>query len=401
MEIDGLRVTVAGAGIGGLPAALLLAGAGAEVTVLERVPEPGAVGAGILLQPNGLAVLYGLGLGDALSRAAFRTGGSGGVADETGRPLVEVELPDFGDGLDHVLALHRAHLHAVLLAAVRDAPRVTLRPGAEVTGAGPGGTVTFSGPEGDGTLDADLVVGADGVHSVVRRAGGFGAEVKPTGRRYLRVIGPGTGLGIAGERWTRLGLFGGAPVGDDTYVFADISAPPVAAALAARDLDALSNAWGRVLPQAGRALARVASFDDLLINEVTRVDCERWSDGRLVLLGDAAHAMAPNLGQGANSAIVDAAVLTIELARHDSAGAALAAYTARRRPAVRRVQGMADVLARLSAVRNPALRRGRDAVLRLAGKAGGGDGRVRAIQQEDPARLAAAVRGLTEGTPAA
>jgi salicylate hydroxylase len=134
MDLDGLRVTVAGAGIGGLPAALLLAGAGAEVTVLERVPEPGAVGAGILLQPNGLAVLYGLGLGDALSRSAFRTGGSGGVADETGRPLVEVELPDFGDGLDHVLALHRAHLHAVLLAAVRDAPRVTLRPGAEVTG---------------------------------------------------------------------------------------------------------------------------------------------------------------------------------------------------------------------------------------------------------------------------
>src|SRR4051812_49521032 len=101
MDIGHLGVVVAGAGIGGLTAALLLAEAGTTVTLLERVPELGAVGAGILLQPNGLAVLYGLGLGDALSRSAFRTGGAGGGAGEGGRPPVHAVLPPLRGGVDH------------------------------------------------------------------------------------------------------------------------------------------------------------------------------------------------------------------------------------------------------------------------------------------------------------
>jgi 2-polyprenyl-6-methoxyphenol hydroxylase-like FAD-dependent oxidoreductase len=99
------------------------------------------------------------------------------------------------------------------------------------------------------------------------------------------------------------------------------------------------------------------------VHEVLRVDCARWCDGRLALLGDAAHAMAPNLGQGANSALVDAAVLLDELRRSATPDGALAAYDARRRPAVRRVAETAARLGRLAEATNPVARAVRDRVL--------------------------------------
>lgn len=126
---------------------------------------------------------------------------------------------------------------------------------------------------------------------------------------------------------------------------------------------------------------------------MTRVDCARWHDGRLVLLGDAAHAMAPNLGQGANSALVDAVALREALAAGDDPSPALAAYEARRRPAVRRIQDAAAVLARLGELR-PALLRGiRDGAMRHVLSRLGADGSFRQSMQEDPAWLERSARG--------
>jgi 2-polyprenyl-6-methoxyphenol hydroxylase-like FAD-dependent oxidoreductase len=107
----------------------------------------------------------------------------------------------------------------------------------------------------------------------------------------------------------------------------------------------------------------VSSFDDLLINTVRRVDCRRWFSGRLVLLGDAAHAMAPNLGQGANSALVDGVVLAEELAGAWSLADALARYDKRRRRLARRVQTMAGILQRLCGIEQVTILRVRDALL--------------------------------------
>jgi len=133
--------------------------------------------------------------------------------------------------------------------------------------------------------------------------------------------------------------------------------------MARRDLPALLDVWNRTLPAAAGLLTKVSSVDDLLINTVRRVDCRHWFSGRLVLISDAAHAMAPNLGQGANSALVDTVILADQL--RVTAEEAAQRYDRIRRPAVRRVQDVAGVLQSLCALGSP-LAHVRDAVLAVS-----------------------------------
>jgi len=384
-----------------MAAAVLLARAGAEVTLLERAAQIRAVGAGILLQPNGLAVLYGLGLDEPLHRAGQRVAAVT-VRGPDGRSITELAVPDFGSGLDHHLAVRRSALHAALLDAVRAEPRVTCRPGVEVVAADRWGTVGIGG-HADAVraavgerLVADLVVGADGVRSAVRDRVAFGARVRRSGDVYVRGLVPMADPGRPGESWTPLGIFGGAPVDAGTrYFYASATAPAVRAAVAARDLDALRTAWRGGLPDAGQVLEAVGSFDELLVNDVVLVRCARWHAGRRVLLGDAAHAMAPTAGQGANSALVDAAVLVAELSAAETVPAGLAGYTARRRRAVHAVQTRADRLTRVAHLRSPLARRLRDAALGALGRRPGAAERIVCdAQQEDRAALLALVGGI-------
>src|SRR5688572_29334187 len=379
MVLSGLTVTICGGATGGCAAALLLARAGARVTLLERVAEPRAIGAGIAIAENGLAVLESLGLHDALAAA---------------RPVTEVRIVDaLGRTLlaprgapPRAVMLRRSTLQGMLLDAVAKEPGIECRFGVEVTRASPLGEVTLRDGAGETTERADLVIGADGVHSRVRDGGAFGARVRRTGLRYVRMLLSGD-VATGTEAWTPAGLFGAFPVDGGTYAFASCGTPECSAALDARDLDAFRGAWARAYPAATRILASLTSFDELIQNEVIRVDCDRWSDGRMVLLGDAAHAMAPNLGQGANSALVDAAVLLDELRKAATLPEALVAYERRRRPAVRRVAAASAQLGRMAEATNPAIRWLRDRILMPIAMQFSSDRSIAMVMQEPSSRL--------------
>jgi 2-polyprenyl-6-methoxyphenol hydroxylase-like FAD-dependent oxidoreductase len=362
------HAVVVGAGIGGLAASLVLSRIPTRVTLVERAQRPSEVGAALALQPNGMAVLDRLGLLPAVNAVSARIDRMD-IRSVTGRRLLTAGMPDLGGGLDHAIAVRRTELHRLLLEAVAGVASIDSRFGCTAVSADPSGAVTItsaaeSGADsGSTSLRADVIVGADGVNSAIRSTGGFMSRVSP-GSSYVRAIVSGQVSPWFEEYWTPLGSFGQAPLGGDlVYFWAAAHVAAAADAVSRRDLDAFGQEWRQVLPAAADLLERVTSFDDLLVNTVSRVDCRRWFSGRLVLLGDAAHAMPPNLGQGANSALVDGVILAEELVGTSSVEDALLRYDKRRRPRARRVQRTAEMLQRLCGVERVAALRARDALL--------------------------------------
>jgi 2-polyprenyl-6-methoxyphenol hydroxylase-like FAD-dependent oxidoreductase len=393
MSLGGKHVAVVGAGIGGAATALLAARAGARVTLLERDATPRTARAGILLHPNALAVLYGLDLDERLARCGTRVTALR-VADAAGRTILDVPVPSFGAGLDHALVVRRSDLLAALLDLLAAERGVECVFGSEVVGATADGEVTYRSRGARRTLVADAVVGADGAHSAVRRQSGIAARAV-RGLRYVRGIGAELPLAGLTEFWTEHGIFGVAPLPHGTYFYASAAAAVLADALAARDVARFADRWASALPIAAEVLAGVA-FDDLVVTEAVRVDADAWTTGRIVLVGDAAHAMAPNLGQGAGSALADAAVLVSELARADDTRTALARYEVRRRPVVRPVQDIADWLGWLSDLTPATVRELRDGAVHLLGRWLLGEVGMRLVEQQDPVWLRLAAENPTE-----
>jgi 2-polyprenyl-6-methoxyphenol hydroxylase-like FAD-dependent oxidoreductase len=286
----------------------------------------------------------------------------------------------------------RAALQCALQAAMLATPGITLTHDATVEAVTRDGLVRVRhGASGQcEVLHADLVLGADGVHSRVRGSGAFGATVERTGFHYMRALSP-LPSPDAVEAWTSAGIFGmlpvALPVGSGSYLYASCSTPELALAIKTADLALFRDAWRRAFPAGAALLDSFTTFDDLLIHEVIRVSCTTWYDGRMVLLGDAAHAMAPNLGQGGNSALVDAVVLAECLQVAASLEQALAQYTTRRMPAVQRVADTSARLGQISEWTHPALRWLRDRVLMPIAGRGDSSRMLKVLLQEDPAWL--------------
>ena len=359
---------VVGAGIGGLAASLALSQVARRVTFVERAERPSEVGAALALQPNGMAVLDRLGLLSAVEAIGARIDRMD-IRSVTGRMLLTAGMPDLGGGLDHAIAVRRTDLHRLLLQAVAGVASIDKLFGWTAVSADPSGAVRITASAlngralGSTSLRADLIVGADGVNSAVRSTGGFVSRVS-SGSSYVRTIVSGRASPWFEEYWTPLGSFGLAPLdGDQIYFWAAAHVGAAAEAMSRRDLRAFRQAWRLALPTAADLLDRVSSFDDLLVNTVRRVDCRRWISGRLVLLGDAAHAMAPNLGQGANSALVDAVVLAEELTSAPSVKDALVRYDKRRRRLARRLQKTAEMLQGICGIERGMTMRARDTLL--------------------------------------
>lgn len=329
-----LPILVAGAGPGGLVAALALQRVGWPVRVLERAPVLRAAGAGLTLQANATRMLAALGLADAV-RAVGEPLRVGRIENARGDTLGALAMGEAaGRWGQPGVAVHRAALSGVLEAAL---PPGTLRCGAGVASVEPGADeVTVRLDDGSAIRGAALV-GADGIASTVREAVVPGQPIRYAGYTCWRGVAPvprPLGDGVMVERWGPGRRFGVVPLdAERTYWFATENAAPGGADGADPRAELLARFADFAEPV--RALLSATPPDAVLRNDVVDLaPLPRWTAGRVTLLGDAAHAMTPNMGQGACQAIEDAVVLGSQLASAAGAEvpAALAAYEARRRP---------------------------------------------------------------------
>ncbi|MCR8941135.1 FAD-dependent monooxygenase [Streptomyces sp. OUCMDZ-4982] len=371
------HAVVAGGGIGGLTAAVALSRRGWRVTVCERAPVLTGIGAGIVLAPNALRALDSIGLGAAVSEGEPLAGAlglrtpDGAWLSRTGATASRYGLP--------ARAVHRGFLIDALAAAL---PPDALHLGVPVSGVDDDGdAVVVRTPEGE--LRADAVVAADGLRSVLR------GQLFPRhpGPRYAgetgwRAVLSGTGLPAlsAAETWGRGERFGIVPLVDGrVYVYATaVTGPGTRPADHLAELIRRFGAWHDPIPallerleqstRPGPDRVRILHHD---FHELA-APLPRFHSGRVALLGDAAHAMTPNLGQGGCQAIEDAVVLAHLLAGDTDVPAALAAYTEARHGRTTRISRSSrrvGDLARLSrplavSVRNFAVRATPSAVTR-------------------------------------
>jgi salicylate hydroxylase len=349
-----LRVAVIGAGIGGLAAACALRTRGFEVAVYERAPSLGEVGAGLQLGPNAVKVLRALALETALRQLAFEPTNIVSLAWDDAHlrfrePLKAIATTKFGAPY---LMVHRADLHRLLCekfpadAIHLDAPCI------QVASMKGGAAATFA----DGSaVEADVIVGADGINSAVRE-NLFGVQpARYTQQMAWRCIVPiacvptevGPGRAVAVGRDEYVGW-----IGPEGHV---ICYPIRSGELYNIFAGHVSEEWVEeswVVPSSvAELLAAYRGWNEALLAMLGNVEqcfkwgirdrdpLPHWTRGRITLLGDAAHPMMPTLAQGAAMALEDAYAVARNLARHGAdPERGLKAYESERLPRARAVQ---------------------------------------------------------------
>jgi 2-polyprenyl-6-methoxyphenol hydroxylase-like FAD-dependent oxidoreductase len=357
---------VVGAGPAGLVAAIALRHAGIDAIVCERAVAGSDAGSGLTLWPNAMKALDHVGAAEAVRRVGAPCDGismrnaRGRVLDRTPRRLLEERFGGTG------FALHRAELLEALAGVL--GPGV-LRFETACVGVEQDSEVAAVRLEDGTRLRADVVIGADGIGSLVRRAIFGSCKLRYAGYPVWRAVTP---FELAGaERTGTLTLGRGAQFGlfpmtsGRVYWFAALDAEEGTAptgAAAKRLLLERFGAWhdpiDRVLEATGDAAIVASDVHEL---EPLR----RWSLGRVTLVGDAAHAGAPALGQGACQAIEDAVVLAHCLRGHRRVDAAFADFERRRLGRANRTVREARAMSRVGQWRSPLACRARDALIRL------------------------------------
>jgi 2-polyprenyl-6-methoxyphenol hydroxylase-like FAD-dependent oxidoreductase len=357
-SLEGMRAIVVGAGIGGLAAAIALERAGVEPIVIERAPELREAGFGLVVSANAVAALRSLGLRDGVAARGTRVRRAE-VRNPGGDLLTRIDYEALGWETYGIL---RAELQLAMLEAV---PVERLRLATMCIGANEDGRVLLD--DGDAAV-ADIVIGADGIRSTVRRSL-FGEEpLRYGGHRAWRA-----GTHFEDERvrdrfvevWGVGGGFGFGPAGPGRVYWYCFEAVPERAPAPDRPRDEFLRrygAWFDPIP------ALIESTDPDAIEPTFTYDRRprrSWGRGRVTLLGDAAHPMKPNIGQGAAQALEDAVVLASCVAGRGLAEEALRAYERRRVRRANAVVRASRRAGRVAEVRSPLGARVRDEFMKV------------------------------------
>ncbi|WP_106252215.1 FAD-dependent monooxygenase [Allonocardiopsis opalescens] len=368
--MDGRRAVVIGAGIGGLTAARGLVDGGWQVTVFERADGLRPVGAGLAVAPNALRGLDAIGVGaDVRALSAL---GMGGVCRPDGRWMIRIDAAELQRRFGETAAVVRRSALVDLLAgglpsgAVRASAQVTeVEPGDERRPALVRATVSGAATE----IEADLVVAADGIDSRTRAAL-FPDLPGPvySGHTVWRILTPPLGSGLSStETWGRGAVVGVMPLADGgVYLYFAVPAPPGQRAADERaELVRRFGGWHAPIPKALDAV----DPDDVLRNDIywLATPPPAFHRGRVALVGDAAHAMTPYLGQGGCQAIEDAVTLARFLAA-DQVPAALARYTDARLPRTSRIARQSARVGSVVQTRSHVVRALRDTALAAVGR---------------------------------
>ncbi len=360
------EVLIAGAGIGGLTLAQGLLRHGIPFRIFERAPELRPLGAGITVQSNAMRALRALALDEAVAGAG-RVPDTAAILDGRGRVLSRVSLGEVARRAGApIVTLQRARLHEVLRKGL---PEDCLHLGAKVTGVTQTATGVELRLEGGEAVRGAILVGADGLHSRVRAT--LWGEDLPRYSGYTSWRGVCASEALSQQRetsesWGRGKRFGIVPIGHcEVYWFATSDEPARAADIAGARQAVLSRFAGWHAPIS----ALVDATDEARIVRTDIADrppLKTWSNGRITLLGDAAHPMTPNLGQGGCQAIEDAVVLASELAQTFAEPArAFARYEQRRLSQAYAVVRASRVMGRIAQASNPVAAVARDWTLRL------------------------------------
>lgn len=350
---------IVGAGIGGLAAGVALQRAGWRVRIHERAAHPRELGFGVLLAPNALAQLRELGVAPAITE---RTVAQAGVEIRTlsGRVLRRL---DVGAGGPAVVAL-RPDLHGALLDAVgADALRLSSDAASFVDD---GERVTLTLANGDSDT-GDILIGADGVRSVICRALFPGeAALQPSGYVALRgvafgVVGQLGGLTAVNYLDRAIESATARAGADGVYWYISLRAQDVQASTAAEVLRPLLPRFEPRL----RAIVDATAPEDLRFDPLFfRAPLGAWGEGRVTLLGDAAHPVLPHTGQGAAQALEDAVALGLTLRDQPDIEFGLRLYEAVRQARTMRIVRLGPRLARMTTTANPLITAVRTAAIR-------------------------------------
>ena len=351
MGSSGRCIAVVGAGMGGLAAAATLRGVGMEVMVYEQAPGFARVGAGIQMMPNSMKVLRRIGVEDSLRETSFKPFSHLNREWDTGKVLRELPMPEELFGAPY-LCMHRADLTDALASAI---PPDSIQFNRKLVGLeeSPAG-VTLAFEDGT-TAIADAVVAADGVHSLVRDIVVGPDEPIHKGRIAYRAVYSsalleGRDIGPSRTKWwgidRHIVIYYVTASRSEVYFVTSVPEPAdwvtQESWSAKGDVEEVHAAYQGFHPDVCAVLEACPDCHKWAILE--REPLPRWSDGRVVLLGDACHPMTPYMAQGAATAIEDAAVLArcLEAVDGEDIEGAFRRYEAHRKPRTARIQAISS-----------------------------------------------------------